>query len=362
MTSQLVEVACGIALSESRKKKQTLLFRGDTECDVTRNLLTALKNICGKYDSKLDAKLEILHIFHQKADNSEGSDVPYYFKIIRNCDGDEFEFQFKNSSIFEYSHELLLPAALMYGASVELSSKMRISEVNSLKIPIQMKHPSSFYKQFISEVRKAFLELNLGNHMNFIWTVTAAILHIRSGNWTIAEELLGVGKNSLEESLDRIYSDKTTFCNALFHTTAEMIIGDALGRQSRKWEETGEEAVSLIGVVQKYSRGTDWMDFCSNYQSDLLQLMQNMEELSVPIPTNTSGGTKNDTSVINDFTRGTKELKFLVTKKAAAAAQPHTSQGPVPAIRSPFTKNPLYLQWISDYREYAPQWYLSIKL
>lgn len=136
----------------------------------------------------------------------------------------------------------MLPAALMYGSNKDMSNAMRLSELNYIEMPIEMVygfssfdkeyltikyyarstqiHHLSVYEDFLADVTEAFKELNLDSFLPLICSVTAAILHIRSGNLQVAMDLLGAQSNSLlsQESMDR-----DIFCNALFHCTAKMI-------------------------------------------------------------------------------------------------------------------------------------------
>lgn len=77
-------------------------------------------------------------------------------------------------------------------------------------------------------MNKAFAELGLDNFLPLIWSVTAAILHIKSGNLQIAEDLLGAQSDSLID-LGNEPMDRDTYSNALFHCTAK-IISDVLFR------------------------------------------------------------------------------------------------------------------------------------
>jgi hypothetical protein len=78
-------------------------------------------------------------------------------------------------------------------------------------------------------VTTAFKELNLDNFLPLIWSVTAAILHIKSGNLQVAMDLVGAQGNSLLLALSEESMNTDTFCNALFHCTAKMI-ADAIFR------------------------------------------------------------------------------------------------------------------------------------
>jgi hypothetical protein len=80
------------------------------------------------------------------------------------------------------------------------------------------------YRDFFSFVHKAFLANSLEKHQMLLWNITAAVLHIQSDNWEIAEELIGCEKGALTKALIEYGSDIKSLCNALFHKAAKIII------------------------------------------------------------------------------------------------------------------------------------------